>query len=107
MEIDQEPCGICQSVAPGHPMTTMTCCKQQLHALCAAEWLTTHQSCIYCRQEVTEISVDGAIIPFGTSSVVTMFESKVKQHLVLGLTSRLTLLRCVLQCLKLKSILLF
>lgn len=81
MEIDQEPCGICQSVAPGHPMTTMTCCKQQLHALCAAEWLTTHQSCIYCRQEVTEISVDGAIIPFGTSSVVTMFESKVKQHL--------------------------
>lgn len=73
----QVVCGICHDTVPGHPMTSMVCCKKEVHAYCIAQWLDNHSSCIYCRAEVSSITVDGAVIPFESTSGAALIDSKV------------------------------
>lgn len=77
MMIDDVVCGICCDVVPGHPVTSMVCCKKKVHAYCVSQWLDTQSSCIYCRAVVTSIIVDGAVIPFASTSGAALIDSKV------------------------------
>ena len=58
-------------------VTDLSCCKKRLHVSCFLEFLQTFTSCPYCRSEVTQIIINGCIIPYGAGARYGIHENNI------------------------------